>query len=63
MFKFAANISLLFTENHFMERFSKAAKYGFEGVEILSPYEWAAKDIRTALKENSLKQVLINSPP
>ena len=62
MLKFAANISLLFTEENFMDRFAKAATCGFKGVEILSPYEWPTENIAANLKEYSLTQVLLNSP-
>ena len=61
MIKLAANLSLLFSEDPFMDRFAKAAAFGFKGVEILSPYQWPAEDIADALKEHSLTQVLINS--
>ena len=39
----AANLSMLFTEYNFLDRFSAAAGHGFKGVEILFPYEWSAK--------------------
>lgn len=59
----AANLSMLFTEYKFLDRFSAAAGHGFKGVEILFPYEWSANEIRHALNENNLKQVLLNTPP
>ena len=62
MLKFAANISLLFTEVNFMDRFARAAQNGFRGVEILSPYGWPVNELQAALREHSLEQVLINSP-
>ncbi len=61
--KFAANISLLFSELPFPERFSAAADAGFEAVEILFPYETAATEIRRALATNALELALINAPP
>ena len=63
MLKFAANISLLFTEENFMDRFAKAAENGFKGVEILFPYGHPVDELQAALKEYSLEQVLLNSPP
>lgn len=61
--KFAANISLLFSELPYVERFEAAAAAGFDGVEILAPYEFAAKDTQRALMANGLQLVLINAPP
>lgn len=50
--KFAANLSMLFTELPFLERFAAAARAGFEAVEFLFPYEYAAGEIRQRLQEN-----------
>ncbi|WP_170360880.1 hydroxypyruvate isomerase family protein [Ruegeria arenilitoris] len=61
--KFAANISLLFAELPYLERFQAAADAGFKAVEILFPYELAAKETRRALLANGLELVLINAPP
>ncbi|WP_170789491.1 hydroxypyruvate isomerase family protein [Ruegeria lacuscaerulensis] len=61
--KFAANISLLFTELPYLDRFQAAAEAGFQAVEILFPYEPAAKETRRALLANGLDLVLINAPP
>ncbi|WP_170571317.1 hydroxypyruvate isomerase family protein [Ruegeria atlantica] len=61
--KFAANISLLFAELPYLERFQAAAEAGFKAVEILIPYELAAKETRRALLANGLELVLINAPP
>ena len=60
---FAANLSMLFAEHYFLDRFNAAAACGFKGVECLFPYEWPANEIRSALTENNLKQVLFNMPP
>ncbi len=60
--KFAANLSLLFNELPFLERFEAAAAAGFEAVEFLFPYEFDAEDIRARLKANGLRQVLFNLP-
>ncbi|HCE0815722.1 TPA: TIM barrel protein, partial [Klebsiella pneumoniae] len=61
--KFAANLSMLFTELPFLERFAAAARAGFEAVEFLFPYEYAAGEIRQHLQENQLQLVLFNTPP
>ncbi|WP_424831920.1 hydroxypyruvate isomerase family protein [Ruegeria sp.] len=61
--RFAANISLLFAELPYLDRFPAAAQAGFKAVEILFPYELAAKDTRRALLSHGLKLVLINAPP
>ncbi|MBP8820705.1 MAG: hydroxypyruvate isomerase [Brachymonas sp.] len=63
MLKFAANLSFLFTEAAFPDRFKLAADAGFGGVEYLFPYDYPAKDIRHWLTENKLQQVLFNLPP
>ncbi len=61
--KFAANISLLFAELPYLDRFQAAAEAGFQAVEILFPYDLAAKETRRALLSNGLDLVLINAPP
>ncbi|MTI01346.1 hydroxypyruvate isomerase family protein [Roseibium sp. RKSG952] len=61
--KFAANISLLFKELPYLDRFQAAASAGFKAVEILFPYDLAAKETRRALLANGLELVLINAPP
>ena len=50
--KFAANLSFLFTEVPFPERFERAAAAGFKGVEYLFPYEHPASDIADWLRAN-----------
>lgn len=62
MVQFAANLSMLFNEVDFLDRFDAAAKAGFKGVEYLSPYEFSANEISDRLKANGLKQVLFNTP-
>jgi len=62
MAKFAANLSMLFTEVDFLERFKAAAEAGFKGVEYLFPYDYAAADIKERLDANKLSQVLFNLP-
>ncbi|MEP3588998.1 MAG: hydroxypyruvate isomerase [Marinobacter sp.] len=61
--RFAANLSMLFTEVPFLERFARARAAGFSGVEYLFPYEWPAETIEAELKANGLTQVLFNLPP
>ncbi|MCV6585441.1 MAG: TIM barrel protein [Marinibacterium sp.] len=61
--RFAANISLLFSELPYLDRFDAAAEAGFKAVEILFPYDEPAKDTRRALIANGLELVLINAPP
>jgi len=61
--KFAANITLMYTEHEFLDRFSAAAGDGFAGVEILFPYAFEAREIRSRLDGNGLTQALFNTPP
>ncbi len=61
--KFAANISMMFTEHVFLDRFEAAARAGFAGVEFLFPYEWAADDLADRLRANRLEQALFNTWP
>jgi hydroxypyruvate isomerase len=63
MLKFAANLSMLFTEVPFMERFERAARAGFKGVECLFPYAFAPDDLAARLARHGLEQVLFNMPP
>lgn len=60
--RFSANLSLLFTEVPFLERFAAAADAGFSAVECQFPYAWAADDIATALARSKLQLVLHNLP-
>lgn len=60
--KFNANLTMLFTEFDFYDRFDRAAKAGFSGVEYLFPYEWPAAELAEKLQENNLEQVLHNFP-
>jgi len=61
--KFAANLTLLFNEGPFLDRFERAAKAGFEAVEFLFPYEWPVREIKARLDANGLALVLHNLPP
>jgi len=60
--KIAANLSMLFTEYPFLERFDRAAAAGLDGVEFLFPYDEQASDIIDRLQENNLALVLFNLP-
>ncbi|MGB3742857.1 MAG: hydroxypyruvate isomerase [Castellaniella sp.] len=60
--KFAANLSMLFTETDFLDRFEAAAKAGFKGVEYLFPYAYPKETLAQRLKDNGLEQVLHNLP-
>ncbi len=61
--KFAANLSFLFQDLPFLDRFDAAAKAGFKAVEFLFPYEFPKAEIATRLKANGLTQALFNLPP
>jgi hydroxypyruvate isomerase len=61
--KFCANLTWLFTELPFFERFEAAKEAGFDAVEVLSPYDVNAQDIVKELVRNDLKMALINCPP
>ncbi|MNZ29612.1 Hydroxypyruvate isomerase [compost metagenome] len=60
--RFAANLSMLFTEVDFLDRFAAAAQAGFSGVEYLFPYDFPVEEIRARLDANKLEQVLFNLP-
>ncbi len=60
--KFAANLSMLFTELPFLDRFEAAARADFKAVEFLFPYAWPAQDIKQRLDAHGLKLVLHNLP-
>lgn len=61
--RFAANLSMMYTEHAFIERFAAAAADGFTAVEFLFPYEVAAATLAATLAQNRLVQVLFNAPP
>ena len=62
MLRFAANLSFLYAELPFLERFEAAARDGFKGVEYMSPYEFEASEINARLHAHGLEQVLFNTP-
>ncbi|MEO8151740.1 MAG: 2-oxo-tetronate isomerase [Rhizobacter sp.] len=61
--RFAANLSLMYVEHAFLDRFEAAKRDGFAAVEYLFPYEHAPQLLADQLKAHGLKQVLINAPP
>jgi len=61
--RFAANLSMLYPELPFLDRFEAAARDGFEAVEYLFPYAWPAEELAARLRLNGLQQVLMNAPP
>ncbi len=61
--RFAANLSLLYNELDFLDRFAAAARDGFQGVEYLFPYDWPAQALAERLRTLGLQQVLFNAPP
>ena len=61
--RFAANLSMLYPEHAFLDRFEAAARDGFEAVEYMFPYEYQPAEIVARLRANGLQQVLFNGPP
>jgi hydroxypyruvate isomerase len=61
--KFAANLSMMYTELPFLDRFEAAAQDGFKAVEYLFPYAYPATELAARLTANGLQQVLFNAPP
>lgn len=60
--RFAANLTMMFTEVEFLDRFKAAADAGFKAVEFQFPYEYDKEVLLSKLEENNLKLVLINAP-
>ena len=61
--RFAANLSMLYNDVDFLDRFAAAARDGFQAVEYLFPYAYPAQELATRLQTNGLQQVLFNTPP
>src|SRR6201996_5414105 len=61
--RFAANLTMMYNEHAFLDRFAAAARDGFRAVEYLFPYEHAAQDLASRLRDNGLEQALFNAPP
>jgi hydroxypyruvate isomerase len=60
---FAANLTMMYQEHAFLDRFAAAARDGFTAVEYLFPYEYPAETLAGLLKQHGLIQVLFNAPP
>ncbi|PAU97283.1 hydroxypyruvate isomerase family protein [Paracoccus salipaludis] len=63
MARFAANLTFLFTELPMLERFAAARRAGFEGAEVLFPYDLAAPELASAAQAAGVEFVLMNTPP
>lgn len=63
MLRFAANLTMMYNEVPFLERFAAAAADGFDAVEYLFPYDHTPDDIARRLQDHGLKQALFNLPP
>ena len=61
--RFAANLSMMYPDLPFLDRFESAAKDGFKAVEYLFPYAFPAQELAARLQANGLQQVLFNAPP
>ena len=61
--RFAANLSMLYNEHPFLDRFAAAAADGFLAVEYLFPYDFTAPELAQRLADHGLQQVLFNAPP
>ena len=63
MLRFAANLSMLYPEHGFLDRFAAAARDGFKAVEFMFAYDFAANDIAHAAQDAGVEVVLLNAPP
>ncbi len=61
--RFAANLSFLYIEQAFVDRFAAAARDGFSAVEFAFGYDFDRRDLAQRLADHGLQQVLINAPP
>ncbi len=61
--RFAANLSMMYGEHAFLDRFAAAAADGFDAVEYLFPYDFPAAEIARRLADHGLQQALFNAPP
>src|SRR5690606_27814036 len=61
--RFAANLSMLYNDVDFLDRFAAAARDGFKAVEYLFPYAYTAHELAGRLQAHGLQQVLFNAPP
>ena len=61
--RFAANLSMLYNDVDFLDRFAAAARDGFQAVEYLFPYAYTPEQLAALLRQHGLQQVLFNAPP
>lgn len=61
--RFAANLSMLYNDVDFLERFAAASRDGFKAVEYLFPYAYMPEQLAAQLRQHGLQQVLFNAPP
>lgn len=61
--RLAANLTMMYTEHPFLDRFKAAAGDGFTGVEFLFPYDFTAAELKSRLDGSGLEQALFNAPP
>ncbi|MDE1167101.1 MAG: hydroxypyruvate isomerase family protein [Pseudomonas sp.] len=61
--RFAANLSMLYPQHDFLDRFAAAKADGFDAVEYLFPYDYSAAELKQRLGDNGLVQALFNAPP
>jgi hydroxypyruvate isomerase len=61
--RFAANLSMMYNEHAFLDRFAAAARDGFKAIEFLFPYEFRAGELKARLDAHALTQALFNAPP
>ncbi|MGH8780202.1 2-oxo-tetronate isomerase [Paraburkholderia sp.] len=61
--RFAANLTMMYAEHAFLDRFAAAAADGFKAVEFLFPYDFPAADLKARLDAHGLAQALFNAPP
>ncbi len=62
MLKFSANLTMMFNEVDFPDRFERASRAGFKGVEFLFPYKWGKEELAEKLDKHGLEPVLHNLP-
>ena len=60
MLKFSSNLTMMFNEVDFLDRFERASRAGFKGVEYLFPYGWSKEQLAEELDKHGLEQLLHN---
>ena len=61
--KFAANLSMMFQDIGFLDRFDAAGRAGFKGIEFLFPYDHSPEEVAARLERNRLSLALFNTVP